>query len=111
MKEEKETKVEIANYLLANKVNILFGAGAPKCSLEDKNEEFPLMTDLVKAVKDDTNIQDCISEIENVSIDQKNIIINQLKIHENDVEGLLSSLEGISQFITNNDLNNMLEQL
>lgn len=111
MKEVEDIKLEITNYLLANKVNILFGAGAPKCNLKNKNEEFPLMTDLVKAVKEDFDIQTCISEIESMETDQKDIVINQLKFHENDVEGLLSSLEGVSQFITNCDLISILEKL
>ena len=104
-------KINIANYLIANKVNVLFGAGAPKCILENKRDEFPLMIDLVNAVNSDTSIQECISEITKSKTDQKNIIIEQLKIHENNVEGLLSSLEGINYFITDKYLKNKLEQL
>ena len=81
MENNKEVKVEIANYLLANKVNILFGAGAPKCILENKNDEFPLMIDLVNAVKSDKDIQDCINDIKNTETDQKDIIVEQLKIY------------------------------
>lgn len=109
MKENE--KIEIANYLIANKINILFGAGAPKCILENKEDEFPLMKDLVDAVKKDSNIEKCIGEITNSETDQKDIILEQLKIHKNNVEGLLSSLEGISPFITNDDLKNKLEQM
>ena len=104
-------KINIANYLLANKVNILFGAGAPKCKLENKGNEFPLMTDLVTAVKSDNTIQKCISDIKSCETDQKDIIIQQLSIHKNNVEGLLSSLEGINYFITDEYLKNKLEQL
>lgn len=111
MKNEKETRLKIVNYLVANKVNVLFGAGAPKCSLGNAKDEFPLMTDLVNTVKEDVSIQFCINEIEKIETDQKDIIIEQLKIHENNVEGLLSSLEGLNQFITNKDLKCKLEQL
>lgn len=111
MKNEKEEQVEIASYLLANKINILFGAGAPKCSLENKDDEFPLMSDLVSAVKNDDNIQNCINDIKNIETDQKNIILEQLKIHEDNVEGLLSSLESLKLFIVDNDLKCKLNDL
>ena len=111
MENNKEVKVEIANYLIANKVNILFGAGAPKCILENKNDEFPLMIDLVNAVKSDKDIQDCINDIKNTETDQKDIIVEQLKIHDNNVEGLLSSLESLNSFIINKDLKCKLENL
>lgn len=104
-------KQDIVNYMIANKVNILFGAGAPKCNLSNPDDEFPLMSDLVKAVFNDKDINDSIVNIKNNRSSQKHIIIEQLNNQNNDVEGLLSSLENISLFIVDNKLKVELDKL
>ncbi len=101
----------LSNYLLANKINILFGAGAPKCNLKNKSEEFPLMVDLVKEVDNDEEIKKIIENINNSKSEQKYIITNQLETHKDNVEGLLSALEEIRNFITNEEILKNLEKL
>lgn len=104
-------KGKILKYLIANKINILLGAGAPKVKLTENEKEFPLMSDLLEVVFDDSNVKELLKKINESESDQKNILVNLIEKTKNNVEELLSALESVSTFIVDDNLSDILNDL
>lgn len=104
-------KEKFVKYLIANKINVLFGAGAPKVKLEEPKKEFPLMCDLLRLVFEDTDVIGLIEMINKHSNSQKDILLSLIEKTKDNVEELLSALETADSFITDDDLKEILNNL
>lgn len=105
---EKDT---IVKYLLANKVNVLLGAGAPKIKLQDSSSEFPLMKDLISTVFNNSEVLELIGKIKDANNNQKDIILDLIEKAKYNVEELLSVLENAEAFITDEEIKLCLQCL